>query len=304
MTPMAERLAEIFEGCQRRYPTVQLSIGLFQSRVAGILASDTGTADNEAKLHYQDLFLATACAEGDRVAWEYFTDDYFPLLKSLAIKACGNASDGEDLAQEITAKLLQDKDRIAGYNGRGSLASWLRVAVSHAAIDRFRRVNRLTSLDSFEENQAEALCQRPGPSEETERLDSRWGPIISRIAEDRLHALPARDRLLLSLYYLQGVPLRDIGRQFGVHEATASRWLERLRNEIRKEVERELRKKHGLRPSEIYSLWQWVSPEPLAGTVAGSPSEADDPGYERSAPTNKKSAMSGNSGVINKEEVP
>jgi RNA polymerase sigma-70 factor (ECF subfamily) len=300
---MAEQLSEIFDCCQRRFPTVQLSIDLFQSRIEEILASEMRPAGMEAKIHYEDLFLATACAAGDRVAWECFADDYLPLLKSFALKACGNSSEGDDLAQEITAKLLKEKNRLAGYNGRGSLASWLRVTVSHAAIDRFRRTNRLTSLDSFDPHEAEALCQRSSRQEDGEILDARWGPVISKIAEDCLRALPARDRLLLSLYYLQNVPLRDIGRQFGVHEATASRWLDRLRNEIRKEVEQALRKKHGLRSSEIQSLWRWLAPGTLAETITGGQTDADARGREQGSPAHKKTAMSESSSVINKEEV-
>jgi RNA polymerase sigma-70 factor (ECF subfamily) len=300
---MAQRLSEIFEQCQRRYPTVQLSVDLFRSRIEEILASEVRPAGNEAKLHYEDLFLAIACARDDRVAWECFADDCVPLLKNFAAQACGNSSEGEDLAQEIVAKLLKEKTRLAGYNGRGSLAGWLRVTVSHAAIDRFRRTSRLTSLDSFEEGEAEALCQRSGKQQEEQTLDARWGPVVSQIAEEHLRALPARDRLLLSLHYLQSIPLKDIGRQFGVHEATASRWLDRLRGEIRKEVERTLRKKHGLRSSEIRSLWKWVSPQTLSESIAGSPQgpESPTPGHSSQAPKNP--AMEESSNVINKEEV-
>jgi RNA polymerase sigma-70 factor, ECF subfamily len=299
---MAERLWEIFEQCQRRYPTVQLSIDLFQSRVEEILSSEVRLVGSEAKLHYEDLFLAIACAQDDRVAWECFADDYVPILRNFAAQACGNSSEGEDLAQEIVAKLLHEKARLAGYNGRGSLAGWLRVTVSHAAIDRFRRTSRLTSLDSFEESEAEVLCQRSEKQPE-ETLDAQWGAVVSKIAEAHLRALPARDRLLLSLYYLQSIPLRDIGRQFGVHEATASRWLDRLRNETRKKVEQTLRKKHGLRSSEVRSLWRWVSPQTLAESIAGGLLEKEAPAREGGSQAPKKPATDENSSVINKEEV-
>jgi hypothetical protein len=54
------------------------------------------------------------------------------------------------------------------------------------------------------------------------------------------------------------VPLKIIGRQFGVHEATASRWLERLRSGLRKRVERELRRRHGLSVRDLASIWPWA----------------------------------------------
>jgi hypothetical protein len=161
---MANAILEAFERCQMRYPTVQLPIEVFHARVEEILSSEMGPAGKVeraeafAKIHYEDLYLAIACAQDNRVAWEHFADDYLPLLRQFAAKACGNASEGEDLAQEIIAKLLNEKKRLAGYNGRGSLANWLRVAVSHAAVDRFRRARKHTSLEEIQESDPTVLA--------------------------------------------------------------------------------------------------------------------------------------------------
>jgi RNA polymerase sigma factor (sigma-70 family) len=137
----------------------------------------------------------------------------------------------------------------------------LRVSVSHAAVDRFRRARREASLDELEEPQRDgAFSAAAHGTEKTEEgMDARWGPVLSRVLAEEIRRLPPRDRLLLGLYYLQGVPLKTIARQFHVHEATASRWLDGLRKSIRKRIERELRIRHGLRPREIQSLWHWVS---------------------------------------------
>jgi hypothetical protein len=123
---MESHLQEIFEHCLRRFPTVRLSIDVFQARVLEILSSEmklAGDGMRQAfeKIHHEDLFLAIACAQNDRVAWEHLADEYFPLLRHFAVKACGNLSEGEDLAQEIITRLLNEKQRLAGYNGRGSL---------------------------------------------------------------------------------------------------------------------------------------------------------------------------------------
>ena len=83
--------------------------------------------------------------------------------------------------------------------------------------------------------------------------------MLSEALAGEIGRLAARDRLLLNLYYVQAVPLKLIGQQFRVHEATVSRRLESLRREIRKRIEKELRARHGLRPREIQSLWHWVS---------------------------------------------
>jgi hypothetical protein len=60
-----------------------------------------------------------------------------------------------------------------------------------------------------------------------------------------LNELEAEDRLLVKLYYFDGLRLREAGAVLGVHEATASRRLTRVHGEIRKRVETILMKEHG-----------------------------------------------------------
>jgi RNA polymerase sigma-70 factor, ECF subfamily len=304
---MALPISETFERCQLRYPTVRLPIEVFEARIEEILSSEfKPTGDSEksrafAKIHCEDLFLAMACSQGDRVAWEHFADDYVPLLRHFAVQVCPNPGESEDLAQEITAKLLKDKGRLARYNGRGSLAGWLRVAISHAAIDRFRRRSRFSSLEELQDGRFEVTQQNPEENVSEETLDSRWGPVMTSLTKACLRALSVRDRLVLSLYYLRGVSLKDIGRQFGMHEATASRRLERMRRDIRKQVESELRKRHGLRAGEIDSLWKWISPEAVAESVDGN-SQGAIP-HDSGGQVQKKTAIGESSGVIEEEEL-
>lgn len=300
---MEGRILEAYERCQRRFPTIQLSLDIFRSRLQEIVNSDAAVSSLQAleRIHHEDLFLATACARGDRIAWEHFADEYLPLLRNCAGRACGNSNDAEDIAQEITAKLLNEKGPLAGYNGRGSLNGWLRVAVAHAAVDRFRRTKKQISLDQLDENGAAFIA--PDKHGEENILDARWEPVVSRIAGECLRRLPARDRLILSLYYLRGVPLKDLGRQFGISEATASRWLERMRRDIRKKVEKELRKKHGIRSREMQSLWKWISPSSLAESIEAGGLSGQKSMTQSAGTAAKKSAMVENPGVIKKEEL-
>ncbi len=261
-----------FAQCQLRFPTIQLPFEEYLAHAEGIVSGLLGLAPEEAtdagawlarfaQLHHEDVFLALACARGDRIAWEYFADDYLPILQRCALQACRNLHESEDLAQELVARLMEEKRKLAGYNGRSSLAGWLRVSVAHAAIDRFRRARRESSLDEMEDSERECTFSdsAQGIGKTDEGIDARWGPVLSEALAEEIRRLPSRDQLLLGLYYLQGVSLNLIARQFHVHEATASRWLESLRRGIRKRIERELRKRHGLRPREIQSLWHWVS---------------------------------------------
>lgn len=243
---------EAYARCRAKYPTVDLPIEEFLAR-----ARTSGV--EFARLCHEDLFLATACAGGDRIAWEYFADDYLPLLHRLAARACRQLQESEDLAQELAANLIADTSKIAGYSGRGSLAGWLRAAVAHAAIDRFRKKRREVPFEETDEPEQARVTGGGLTDGGAEAPDARWGPVLLDLLREQLRALAARDRLILALYYLHDASLKDVGRHFGVHEATASRRLDGLRNDIKKRVERELRTRYGLRPSEAGSLWKWVA---------------------------------------------
>ena len=245
---------EVFERCQSRFPTISFPPEEFFAR-----AGRSGVPFDQ--LHHEDLFLAAACAHGDRLAWEYFADEYLPLVQKLAAQACRQFQESEDLAQEIVSQLIGDRGKLGGYDGRGSLASWLRVAVARAAIDRFRRVRREVSWEETTERGCEPSAASESLQGAPESLDARWGPVLARVLAGQIEQLPARDRLLLGLYYVSEVPLKIIGRRYGVHEATVSRWLNRIRNTLRTGVEKELRRRHGLRPRETDTLWRWVAEE-------------------------------------------
>jgi RNA polymerase sigma-70 factor (ECF subfamily) len=265
MSPVdrAEQIRAAYERCRIRYSTIDLSFPVFLARVEEIASADPNGGANEwrevlAKLQMEDLYLALACSRGDRIAWEYFADDYLAMIRKYALRACNNPADAEDLAQQLITGLMTDGSRIGSYNGRGSLAAWLRVSVAHAAIDRFRRNARLVSLEGREEEPVKTLPQLlESPAEDN--LDRRWGPILCSVVTEEIRKIPPRDRLILCLYYLQALPLKLIGRHFHVHEATASRWLDGLRRKLRKNIEHELGARYGLKPEEIQSLWVWAS---------------------------------------------
>gem|GEM_PF-648859 len=281
---LARRVAEVHAACRERYPTVDLPLEVFSQRIREVLgpADEEGEPGGEGRdrrpadferLAHGDLYLALACSRGDRIAWEYFADECLPALRSLAARACGDACEGEDLAQELTAGMLVEsaagpddrgcarRGRLATYGGRGSLLGWLRVVVAHAAVDRMRQRRREMPIDES----AGAGRHAPDAQEQLRKtaneasIDERWGPSLAAVLAEEIRCLPAGDRLLLALYYVQEVPLGSIGRLFGVHEATVSRRLARLRKTIRKNVERECRRRHGLGPRDVEQLWQWVA---------------------------------------------
>jgi RNA polymerase sigma-70 factor (ECF subfamily) len=215
-----------------------------------------------------DLCLVIACEKGDEKAWEELVAKFDSTVKSAARKISANNEDAEDLASSIWAELYglrQDaegnkKSKLAYYSGRGSLAGWLRAVVSQLAIDQYRKQSKFVQIEEdreFENLASETSDNSDHPhishSENPEEIfsEKQTADDVSAALKTAIEKLEAEDKLILKLYYFDDLKLKDIATTFGYHEATASRKLVRVQNEIRKSVEKALREQHGWSDTEV-----------------------------------------------------
>jgi len=135
--------------------------------------------------------------------------------------------------------------KLAYYSGCGSLGGWLRAVVGQLAVDRHRRTSRLVQTEEASEfDRAAAESHEPDgwrasapPDPESALAERDAASAVEDALACALGGLEAEDRLLVRLYYFDGLRLKEAGAVLGVHEATASRRLTRLHSEIRKRVE-------------------------------------------------------------------
>src|SRR5882762_6317320 len=191
-------------------------------------------------LHADDLCLVIACELGDQRAWSDLFEGYGATVRSAARAASSNEAMADDVAQSIWADLhglrVREDGKPAGklayYSGAGSLGGWLRAVVGQLAIDQHRRQSRLvqTEEDSDLERLAHIVDGENGPghfhsSPSPEELLARnlASADVEKALGRALAELGDEDRLLMKLYYFDGLRLREAGAVLGVHEATASR---------------------------------------------------------------------------------
>lgn len=221
------------------------------------------------EIRADDLCLIIACERGDEKAWEDLVANFDSTVKSAARKISANSEDAEDLASSIWAELYglrQDADgnkksKLAYYSGRGSLAGWLRAVCSQLAIDQFRKQSKFVQIEEARdfENLAEESSNHSGNDQILHHVENpedlltakRTSDDVSTALSTAIASLADEDRLIVKLYYFDDLKLKDIAATFGYHEATASRKLVRIQNDIRKGVEKELRKTHGWSDSEV-----------------------------------------------------
>jgi len=214
-------------------------------RFAGKPPNGEALAAYLEKLHLPDLALACALRQGSAPAWEEFIASYRPVLYSAARAVVGSAREARarELADSLYAELY-GLDRAGGerhrplldyFHGRSKLATWLRAVLAQRHVDSLRAARHTESLD-------ESLAPPP-PAASPATVDpdrARLLPRLRQAVASALAAMTPDDRLLLSLYYLQELTLAHIARLQGVHEATISRQLDRIRRELRQTVEQAL----------------------------------------------------------------
>lgn len=218
-------------------------------------------------VHADDLCLVIACERGDEHAWNDLFQGYGTTVRSAARAASSNEAMADDLAQSIWAELhgLKSRDdgrpsgKLAYYSGVGSLGGWLRAVVGQLAIDQHRRQTKLvqaeedSDLDRMALDDAEGNGDGPFHSAATpeELLTTNLASAdVEKALARSLAELADEDRLLMKLYYFDGLRLREAGAVLGVHEATASRRLTRIHGEVRQQVESILMKEHGWTKAE------------------------------------------------------
>ena len=200
--------------------------------------------------HQADLDLARACAAGDEAAWERFIREYRPVLRRAAdAMAPGGAA--LDLADELFAELYGLRERegerqslFRYFQGRSSLATWLRAVLAQRYVDRIRASRRTEPLPDDESLAAGPMRVAPALGG-TNPEEPRCRAAVREALESAIAALEPRDRLRLRCYYTQELTLAAIGKLFGEHEATASRQLARVRKDLRQAVEGRMRETHG-----------------------------------------------------------
>ena len=196
-------------------------------------------------LRLRDLALAAACAQGLEPAWRQFFEELRAPLRAAGRALAGER--GEELADGLFGELYQERERLASFAGRSSLAGWLRAVLYQTFIDLVRAEKKQVSLEEREE--AGEVAAAPPTPDPVEQAD--YEQIAQAALEAALALLPPRQKLLLDFYYFHGLTLREAAALVGVHEATASRELERARAALKKNLTGILRKEHRLREHEV-----------------------------------------------------
>jgi RNA polymerase sigma factor (sigma-70 family) len=219
-----------------------------------------------AALHLEDFALACACADGAEAAWDFFVLEYRGYLRKCAgamLRRGAEAPEARELADSLFAELYGLADGRRGtsslfryFHGRSSLKTWLRAVLAQRHVDGVRAARRFDSLDDDDnrgvtghlQNDPSGASVTPASGQPQghaalppDPYREKYATLFCVALRSALEGLAPADHRRVCLYYAEDKTLAEIGRLCGEHESSVSRNLERIRRELRAQVEEHLR---------------------------------------------------------------
>ena len=182
---------EAYGAAQRAWPGVTLGFERFMTHAAEVGFSPRPAGAEPDASHGPDLFLATACGDGDWPAIGALESRYMEATRSSLKRLDARPEFIDDVLQDLRAKLLVPPDpRIRRYSGRGPLVAWIGVAASRTAIDLLRATREGVPREAAEPSRcggstSDPRCSSCGRSIATpfkRRSRRRWRRCRRRIA--------------------------------------------------------------------------------------------------------------------------
>jgi RNA polymerase sigma-70 factor (ECF subfamily) len=148
----------------------------------------------------QDALARMARGEGDAVAELY--DRHARPIYSLALRILGDATDAEDVVQEVFSQAWRQASRYS--TSRGAVAAWLLTLARSRAIDRLR-ARRARPVGVSDDRVTDQLVDA-GPPVDAQVLSSEQ---VARVRA-ALDELPLLQRAAIELAYFEGLTHAEI----------------------------------------------------------------------------------------------
>lgn len=172
--------------------------------------------------------LTAAMRRGDEEAYREFFRFYFHrLLGYLLVVTRGDEALSRDLLQQVLIKVAK---HVRVFEEEQALWRWLTVLARTAAIDHSRKRNRYFGF-----------LQRLWETRAEDREPAANEGAFEEALVCQLESLPAEDRQILSMKYLDGTPVRGIAATLNLTEKAVESRLTRARAKLKEETLKHLR---------------------------------------------------------------
>lgn len=166
-----------------------------------------------------DEALLQRVQSGERDAFATLVERYRRRAFAVALRMLGRRQDAEDAVQHAFLRLYEAR---AAYNARWRLSTWFYRILINACVDELRRRRPQVPLEEWDDAGDDSAHREV---ETTER---------GRLLQAALATVPVEARIVVTLYYGDGLSYGEIGAIRGISVNTVKTHLRRGRLALRK----------------------------------------------------------------------
>jgi RNA polymerase sigma-70 factor (ECF subfamily) len=186
--------------------------------------------------------IVRRCMNGDSGAWAEMVRTHHKRVYGLCYRFTGNATDAEDLTQDVFLKIYSN---LASFDAaRGSLPVWITTMTRNLLVDNFRRTRNQRATSSLDEGWDSVEDLKPidrltarGPSQHDLTAQKQ----LARMVQDALARVSVELREAVILRDLQDMDYKEIAQVLGIPEGTVKSRISRGRAELARLLERNKR---------------------------------------------------------------
>lgn len=240
------------------WPEIAIEPARAAAFAAARLEASAEAADALASLRAADLYLACACADGDRAALAAFDRHYMREVDIALARMRMPAPRVADVKQLVRQRLFVGDGvpgKIVDYGGRGDLRRWVRSVAVRTCLNDLRKGKNEVLTD---DDQLIAQHAIPGDDPELAYMKRTYAREFQAAFAEALGGLGPREQTLLRYHHVDGLNIDEIGAIYRVHRVTAFRWLEKAKEQLVEATLVILRGRLNVSPKELDSVLRLI----------------------------------------------
>lgn len=185
--------------------------------------------------------LIDACVAGNKNAWDQFVERYSKLIYSTLhhVLAETRFTDKKDIIDELfnetfVALIKDNAKKLQQFQGRCSLASWIRLITVNGAIDYLRRLKPVTTSLDEESEEGPSLADVIADEKAQDIRETLTGEDEKEIFFNAFKELDVKDQLLLRLLFIDEASPEEAAEIMGLTKEAIYMRKSRLVNELKK----------------------------------------------------------------------
>jgi len=178
-----------------------------------------------------DLELIASFLKGDSAAFELVFQRYHSSLRAACLRTMGDGASADDMVQETFYRVLRSIDRLDEHS---NFAAWAHRIAANVCTDELRR-RRLRLKREATGDESDVILRLPDTNATSQPEAALELQRLRKLIWQISRKLPERQRMVLAMRELEGMPYASIARLMSISEAAVETLLHRARRRFREE---------------------------------------------------------------------